>query len=161
MLSLQPKWAAWRNSTWKQINIGHDKLVVNPDTAAQFGLIARLSDSYAPNGRASLAAPSWLAAYAAFERKSPMWAIYALWPKRIEFQEKEIQRIRDADPRFAVVMDLPLDGREELCFRNVWPLIDQYISNNFDLAANLTAPPLPKIYRSREGSPPVLQNQSN
>jgi hypothetical protein len=61
-----------------------------------------------------------------------MWEIYALSPRSAAFERAEIERIKGANPGFAFVMGLPLDGREELRFRNTHPLIQQYILDNFD-----------------------------
>lgn len=61
-----------------------------------------------------------------------MWEIYALFPRTDAFQNKEIERIKIAKPGFAIIFDLPLDGRNDLRFQNTHPLIYQYILSNFD-----------------------------
>src|SRR5690606_22424156 len=78
------------------------------------------------------AAPFWPGAYALLERKSPMWAVYALWPRDAAFQKREIDRIKASQPAFALIFDIPLDGRDELRFANTHPIIYQYIVDNFD-----------------------------
>ncbi len=61
-----------------------------------------------------------------------MWEIYALFPRIETFEKKEIERIKASNPAFVFVFDLPLDGRNELRFKNTHPLTHQYILNNFD-----------------------------
>jgi hypothetical protein len=66
-------------------------------------------------------------------QKSPMWEIYALFPRSESFQQLEIEGIKAANPGFILIFDFPLDGREELRFRNTHALIHQYISDNVKL----------------------------
>ena len=56
-----------------------------------------------------------------------MWEIYPIKPHNQLFQKKEIQRIEEANPGFALIIDIPLDGRDELRYRNTHPLIEKYI----------------------------------
>lgn len=132
MLPHQPAWQSYRAKNWLNINIARDKLTVDPGTAYVVRLLSTLVEKYALNGRAFIATPFWPGAYAAFARKSPMWEIYALFPRSATFQEREIQRIKQADPGFALVFDHALDGREELRFRITHPLIERYIRENYE-----------------------------
>jgi hypothetical protein len=77
-----------------------------------------------------------------------MWEIYALFPRSHAFQLAEIERIKTAGPGFALVLDLPLDGRDELRFKNTHPLIYQYIANHFEQLPDSPGPPY-RIYRAK------------
>jgi hypothetical protein len=132
MLPQHPIWQFHRAGDWQNVYIAGDNLTVEPDTATDLALLAKLVERYAPDGQVFIAMPLWPGAYAAFLRKSPMWEIYPLFPRSAAFQEREIQRIKRANPGFALVIDHPLDGREELRFRNTHPLIDRYIKMNYD-----------------------------
>ena len=48
------------------------------------------------------------------------------------FEKKELERIKAANPGFAFVFDLALDGHDHLRFRNTHPLIYRYIQDNFE-----------------------------
>jgi hypothetical protein len=61
-----------------------------------------------------------------------MWEIYALFPRADEFQRKEIERIKASSPGFGLVLDVALDGRNDLRFRNSHPAIEQFFRDNFD-----------------------------
>jgi hypothetical protein len=97
-----------------------------------------------------LVTPFWPGAYALLERKSPMWANYALWPRSQAFQESEIERIRAARPAFAFVLDLALDGRDELRFINTNPLIHRYIVEHFERLPDSPNPAY-QIYKAKQG----------
>ncbi len=116
-----------RSGQCTDIEVVGDRLTLHQATATEVRLLQSLADEFSPNGRAMIATPFWPGAYAVLERKSPMWSIYALFPRSETFQKAEIERIKAADPGFALVMDMPLDGREELRFSQTNPLIYQHI----------------------------------
>jgi hypothetical protein len=76
-----------------------------------------------------------------------MWEIYALLPRSASFQQAEIERIKAANPGFAIIDNFPIDWRDDLRYSKTHPIIDRYIRDNFerlnDLAQN------PAIYRSK------------
>lgn len=113
-------------------DIAGKTLQIDPVTANNIALLRQLNNQYAKNGESFIATPFWPGAYALLERKSPMWAIYALWPRSEDFQKKEIERIKASQPAFALILDIPLDGRDELRFRNTNPLIYEYLLKNFE-----------------------------
>ncbi len=94
--------------------------------------------------------PGWQCrpgAYPLLGRKSPMWEIYAIFPRSEGFQQMEIERIKAANPGFVLIFDFPLDGREALRFRNTHPLIHQYILDNFELLLDSPNPAY-QIYKA-------------
>jgi hypothetical protein len=95
-------------------------------------MLHSVTAQYAPNGRNILVTPLWPGAYALLNRKSPMWDIYALFPRGDEFQRREIEQIKKANPGFVLVLDIPVDGRDDLRFRSIHPRTEQYIRDNFD-----------------------------
>jgi hypothetical protein len=135
-----------REGNWREISIGHDVLTVHPSTAEEVNLLERLASRYACDNRSFLATPFWPGAYAVLQRKSPVWEIYALFPRSAAFQEQEITRIKAADPGFVVIMDITIDGREELRYKNSHPLIERFIRDNFTPVSDLKAPSYLQIY---------------
>jgi hypothetical protein len=115
-----------------EVRVGRDRIKTMPATAQFIALLRSLAMEYCSDGRTFLAVPFWPGAYAILERKAPIWEIYGLFPKNSTFQEREIQRIEDAEPGFVMVWNAACDGREELRFQNTHPLIDKYISQNFE-----------------------------
>lgn len=142
-----------------EVQLGCDTLWVNSGTASNISLLKELEKKYAPNGQSFVAAPFLPGAYAVLDRKSPMWEIYALWPRDAEFQKKEIERIKAADPGFILLNDKPLDGRDELRFANTHRLIDAYFKNNFDLLKGCDIPPSFQIYVKRDTFSPKQEKR--
>lgn len=145
----QPGWYCLSSKQCVRVEISGSNIQVDPGTAADIALLRQLVDDYAQNGQAFIATPFWPGAYALLERKSPMWEIYALVPRSDPFEKKEIEHIRESKPGFAFVFDLPLDGRDELRFKNTHPLIHQYILNNFESVPNPHNPAY-QIYKARD-----------
>ncbi len=135
MYVVHPGWQCMTNKNYVHVEISGDNLLIDPRTARDVAFLRQLDKQYTPTGQSFVVTPFWPGAYALFESKSPMWAIYALWARSGEFQEMEIQRMRAAKPGFVFIMDLPLDGHDYLRFRNTNPLIHQYITENFDAIA--------------------------
>jgi hypothetical protein len=124
----------WMSLTAKYIgvNISGNNLLVDPATANDVELLRSLAERYAPDGQSFVATPFWPGAYALLGRKSPMWEIYALFPRSRAFEQAEIERIEAAKPKFVLIFDYSLDGRDALRFQNTHPWIDQYIINHFE-----------------------------
>ena len=135
-----PGWQCRASKQCVNIEISGSNLSVDPGTASDIGLLRKLADEYAPNSQNFIAAPFWPGAYPLLGRKSPMWEIYALFPRSEGFQQLEIERIKAANPGLILIFDLALDGRDELRFRNTHPLIHQYILNNFELLPDSSNP---------------------
>lgn len=127
-----PGWQCHAGKRCVSMEISGSDLQMDSGTASDVALLRSLADRYAKNGGNFIATPVWPGAYSLLERKSPMWEIYALFPRSQEFERAEIERIKSAMPGFVLVFDLPLDGRDELRFRNTHPLIHRYILDTFE-----------------------------
>ncbi|NOT12374.1 MAG: hypothetical protein HOP23_11180 [Methylococcaceae bacterium] len=149
MLTRYPGWQCYLSHRCIEVDVGMDKLKIDQRTANDLALLNKLAERFAPSGRSFIAAPFWPGAYAALERKSPMWEIYPLIPRSQAFQLAEIERIKVANSGFAIILDLTLDGREDLYFRNTHPMIEQYIRDNFEPLSGYTENPTYQIYISK------------
>ena len=121
MLPTHPWWYCYSTQQCVDIKVAGDKLKVDRETAGNLAALNKLAEQFAPGNRTFIAAPFWPGAYAALGRKSPMWEIYVLFPRSVAFQQAEIERIKAANPGFVVIDDFPLDGREDMRFRNMNP----------------------------------------
>jgi len=149
MLPLHPGWQCFTSQRCVEANVAQSKLRIDPGTANDLAILHKLADRFAPGNRSFIAAPYWPGAYAELGRKSPMWDIYALQPRREAFQRAEIDQIRAANPGFAIILDIPLDGWNELRFSNTNPLIDQYVRDHFEPLDGYTQDPSYHIYKSK------------
>jgi hypothetical protein len=131
ILPLHPRWVSFLTGNWVAHEIGHDVLLIDPGTAKDLDMLKDLVDTYSRGDRTFIAVPFWPGAYAVFNRKCPMWEIYPIPPRSASFQLEDIQRIKQADPGFAIINNYPLDGRDQLLFRNSHPLIEKHIRENF------------------------------
>lgn len=125
-----------------EVEVSRNRLWVDPGTATEIALLRRVVRANAPHGESFFVAPFWPGAYALFERKAPVWETYALIPRSAKFENEEIERLKRAGPTFALIYDLPLDGRDDLRFRNTHPLTTRFIDKNFEKAPALGTPGL-------------------
>ena len=135
-----PGWQCRNDTQCINTEISGSRLKIDGFTANEISLIRRWVDQYSPDGQNFLFTPSWPGAYAILDRKSPIQDIYAITPRSPAFEQAEIDRIKAAKPSFAYVLDSPLDGREELRYRNTHPMTYQYILDNFDQISKLSGP---------------------
>jgi hypothetical protein len=150
MLPVQPGMRAWLSEPWRPVVIGSDTLLVQPGLDSEIALLRTLADRLAPEGQAILVTPLWPGAYPILGRHAPVWEIYAPWPRSDAFQLQEIERLKAARPRLIVVVDSPLDGREELRFSNTHPLFLGYIKDNFVMIEGLVKPDYVQVYQSMD-----------
>lgn len=148
-----PGWQCHTSHQWVTVDISGSTLQVDPGTVNDIALLRQLANQYAPHGEAFIVTPFWPGAYPLLERRSPLWEIYALFPRGKAFEKTEITRIKAAKPNFAVILNLPLDGREELRFCNTHPLIHRYILHHFEPLDDYHYNPMYQLYRRKSTSP--------
>ena len=148
MLPQHPGWQCRGSSRCVNVEISQDNLKVRQGTARDIALLRHLARQYASQEETFIAVPVWPGAYALLERKSPMWEIFPLHPQSKAFEEAEIERIKQTRPAFAVIIDFPLRGRDELRYKNTHPLTNKFIQDNFE---RLPYPPRPEyqIYKAK------------
>jgi len=131
MLPLHPGWQCRVTQPCLTADVAGNVLVVNPETARSLAMLTDMTEKYASSGRNFLVT-LWPGAYAALERRSPIWEIYALFPQGDRLQRREIERIKTAKLGLVLILNIPVDGRDDLRFRNTHPLVEQFIRENFD-----------------------------
>ena len=152
MLPLHPGWECRGRDRCLDVEISGSNLRIDRGTANQIALLRELADRYAPNGQSFIAVPFQVSAYPLLRRRSPMWEIYPLFPRPEAFEKKEIERIKAAQPAFAIVEEVPLDDREELRFKNTHPLTYRYIVENFDAVPHSSSS-VYQVYKGRTPAP--------
>lgn len=131
MLSFHPGWVCRFEVACTDVDIAGRTLRIDPDSANAISLIRQMSAQHSPQGEPFFTAPYWPGAYAVMRQRAPNWEIYAVVPRPPAFEQMEIERLAKSQPRFVVIFDLPLDGREELRYRYTHPLMYRYIQENF------------------------------
>jgi hypothetical protein len=149
MLSRQPGWGCRVEYDCIETDVAGDRLNVDLGAANSLRILKELVGTYARDGRSFVAMPFWPGAYATFSRKSPIWEIFAFFPRSEAFQLEEIASIRKANPGFVLVWDHALDGNEDVRFRNTHPLVDQFFRDHFDRLPDAGPPLGYQIYKSR------------
>ena len=131
MLPTRYAWDCYAVNQCVNASVAGDRLYFDERTAGNLVILDKLAARFAPGDRPFIATPFWPGAYAALGKKSPMWDIYALFPRSEALQKNEIERIKVAKPGFVVINDFSLDKRESDRFRATHSTIDQYIRDEF------------------------------
>lgn len=131
MLGHHPSWQCLTPNRCINITISADELLVEKSTVDDVNFLRRIVKQYTPMGESFAVMPFWPGAYPLFEKKSPLWEIYALFPRPKAFELREITRLRNANIKLVIINDQDLDGRDELRFINTHPMTYQYVLDNF------------------------------
>ena len=150
MVPLHPGWDCRVKRPCVTADVAGEPLTVDKGIAEALVMLKSVADEYAPNGRNFVVVPLWPGAYSVLKRRSPIWEVYALNPQGDELQRREIERIEAANPGFILVLDVAIDGRDDLRFRNTHPLIERFIRDNFDpITIDDWPPPISQFYKGR------------
>jgi hypothetical protein len=146
MLPIRPRMQCLLSLPCTDREVAGSTLWIPRITADNLTLLEGLARSYASDGESFVVAPVWPGAYAALGRRSPLWEIYPLFPRSEAFQREEIERLEADPPGFALIVDVPLDGREDLLFSRTHALVDRYLRDHLTPVKPLQRFPHYRIY---------------
>jgi len=127
-----------------EIDIRGDKLWTDPNTAGVIRTVERINSELLGPGEQFLVAPHLPAIYPLLRRKAPLWETYFLFPRPLDQQEAMVSQLKAQNTTLVLLGDIPLDGRDDLRFRNTHRLLWQYINEHF---AEVNWEGLPANYR--------------
>jgi hypothetical protein len=145
-LRLHPRYDAWRyGGHWQPVTVGNDVLMLDPREAHTVDLLMRLRDTkHAPGP--IFVAPLWPGAYSLYRQSSPTWEIYPVMPRSAVFQEQELARLQKARIGLAIILDTPLDGRDDLRYSHTHYQIYDYLQHCLVLRPDLSGDPMVKVF---------------
>lgn len=144
-----PGWLCHELGNCSRIAIGDDVLSVDTSVVSNVTLLRKLQANLAPDRRNLFVAPFMPGAYAVLGARSPTLENYTAWNRSERFQQQELDRLKAANPGFLLIMDVPLDGRDELRYEHTHPLMDQYIRDNYKELGGYTDNPAYHIYQGK------------
>jgi hypothetical protein len=143
MLPLQPGIESGAAKGCIAVDVAGDTLCVDQGTARDITLVQQLTERYAAHGENVLFTPFWPGAYPIIGRKSVIYGNYLTFPRDAAYQQTEIARIKEANPAFVLVNNLPLDGRAELQFSNAESEMFKYFESSMH---RVDLPGMPPYY---------------
>jgi len=135
-----PWWSCRFNDNCKEVYVGADKMLVDPMTYSDIALLNELVSKHVEKSDNFMVTPFFPGAYPLFNKSSPIWEIYAFYPRDLEFQKTEIQGIKNKNPKFILINDIAVDWREDVKFQNTHPITYQYILDNYQEQPNQPHP---------------------
>ena len=132
------------------MEIGGDRLLVSPQTATSVRTVQAVAK--AAGDEQFFAGPYLPGAYAVANRKAPLWDIYLIFPATRARQLAEIERIRSARIRYALIRDFRWDFRDDLGMARTHPLVLAYLRKCLPLARSI-APELSVLIAAKADRP--------
>lgn len=87
-----------------------------------------------------LIAPHWPGLYPILQRKSPLLDIYFLFAETEARQKEMIEELRRKNVNWVILGDVPLDGRDDLRFKNTHYILWQHLMKDFVVIENNSLP---------------------
>lgn len=148
--------ATW-NQTWtstlygrelQERTVAGERLLLSPSQAAYLPTIehtlgARLGD--AP----IYIAPNRPALYCVLGKSAPTWWIYYLWKLPPEEQQRTIARLAERGVDWALIVDSPVEEREDLLFRSMAELVWAHFQSDWERVPTPELPPDHVLFHRR------------
>lgn len=110
-----------------------DQIWMDKGIANLIEKVSQINEQLVQPNEGLLIAPHWTTLYPILQRKSPLWDIYFLFPETEDRQKEMIQQLRDRNVNWVILGDVPLDGREDLRFKNTHPLVWHHLRQDFEV----------------------------
>ena len=95
-------------------------------------------------------APIYSMLYPIFQRETPVYSDYLLFPETETKQNEIIATLTKRGVNWAFVYDFPLDGRDDLRFKNTHPHVWEYILQEFELVETRCLPENHCFYKRKK-----------
>jgi hypothetical protein len=147
LLHAHSGYPALRGRSLEPVVVMGDTLRVEPPRAKELALVKHMTDDFP--GQSFFAAHDWPGAYATVGQRAPNWEIYQIFSSRPERQQREIERIVAADPRFVILTyGNPAELIEGL--EQSHPLILRYVEQCFDEQPSPVEVPYVRVFVAHE-----------
>ena len=123
--------ASAQKDSFVKIDICGDDIWLDKSTADIIETVKKINKDFI-HSEEVLIAPHWPGFYPILQKKSPLWRIYFIFKEPEENQEKMISDLENKHINWVILGDVPLDGRNDLRFKNTHSLVWKYIMNNFE-----------------------------
>ncbi len=121
-------------------DLGGKTMRLPPKEAAILDTANHVAHDLAKPGEAILFLPHFPGLYPATGRLSPIKPIYLIYPAAPEQEAAELADMQAKNVAWVLLQDVPLDGRDDLRFRNTNPLLFQHLERNYERVPIDTAP---------------------
>lgn len=121
-----------KHATAAKVEIDGHQFELNAGTALLLSNTRRIAEACQVGDGQLVAMPHFPGLLAYLHVRSPYWEMYYLYPRDTGFQQREINQIEKYGTKVAVIdWDAALDGRKDMRFEALNPMLGNYIRTNF------------------------------
>src|SRR5262249_45819557 len=131
ILPLHPAWEAHVSKDWTRYRVVNDDLWIPQNQSRLIDSVKKFAADNTSPAEPVLIAPHAPTLYCILQKPAPLWMAYFTWPVGKEIESKMIQSLESNKVRWALIADDAIDGRDDLRFRNAYPLLWQHILRNY------------------------------
>jgi len=143
---------AWKGS-YVEYNIRGESVWLNRGQVMSIKTIEQAVRNVVPAEDALLIAPFIPTMYYILQRQSPTWDIYFILGGSSENQSRIIASLKEHNVKWAVVSNVPLDGRDELRFSRSYDMVWAYLRRNYVMLVPLQGTGYVLIHKREEAVP--------
>lgn len=142
-------WPRKHQGALVEMPVGTDPLFLDPYHAKVVeGVRNAIAHHVGPNEEI-LIAPHWPTFYPILKKRAPLWDIYFLFRESDKRQEEQILELEREGVRWALIGDIPLDGKEFLRMKHTHARLWNYLMRHFEPIETTGLPPSHILYRKR------------
>jgi len=144
-----PGYRAKVAGTWLPAEVGVDRLLVSPETANEIAWLHSVRARFLEEGKSLYVTPLWPGAYPVLDMAAPNQEVYALYPRTIAFEKRELERLRSANLGLVILTDRSVDQNDLQRFQATHPLLYRFVRENFSQLEVPAPYPWLKVFRAR------------
>ncbi len=122
---------------------GGDTLRIEKTTADYLNRLRSVLERHVGAEQSMLIVPHVTTLYPLFDKVSPTWGNYLLWPAEPAAEERMIHDLEEKGVKWVLLIDLLMEPKRELLFRNSHPRVMKYVQEHFTLVQD---PELPRAH---------------
>lgn len=111
--------------------IANTRFVSGPYTRLSLGIINKIVNECGQGGASFLAMPNMPTVHALYGSDMGIYDIYQVHNMNLERQKKTLADVMKKKPELIIIDNNPLDGREELRFKYLNPVVYEWIAANY------------------------------
>ncbi|MBZ0302022.1 MAG: hypothetical protein K8J31_19895 [Anaerolineae bacterium] len=136
-------------STYTPYEIEDQKIIIPKPQANYLETVQDFVQTSVGSDESVLIIPYEPGLYPIIGQPSPIWDTYLLWKATETEQNLAIQQLAAKHANWIILDDYPVDGRQDFRLSNIYPLLWDFIENNYQTISGVALPATHKLLKRK------------